>query len=229
MYNNEKYVLSVNVYGNVRGVPNGWHETDLTVTQLKKLEIPTYKSCIGFSGKYYKPIIVNIIHDDFSELEESYIDELEKKNEEKNNKINQLKLTEKVVAKALYSINKEAKRQRDLQEKIAFKIYDDECPCYMVAPHTKLHAAKNRKEELYLLKEQVLQKVIQELALSPEGYHEFSDRDRDLYLWCGFSFHINEKKSEKCLGDIDEYIPAKRERSTPPNKAEQLLFVLGHT
>lgn len=80
--NKGKYVLDVNQYGNVRDVPNGWHETDLTVTQLKKLEIPTYKSCIGFSNNYCKPIIKNIIPNDFSELEESYINELERKKEE---------------------------------------------------------------------------------------------------------------------------------------------------
>lgn len=128
------------------------------------------------------------------------------------------------MAKALYSINKEAKRQRDIQERIAFNIYDDESTCNMIAPQVKLHDAKRRKQELYLLKEKVLQKVIHELDLTPKGYHEFSDRDRDLYIWCGFSFHVNEKKSEECLGEIDEYIPAKRERSTPPKKAEQLLL-----
>ena len=54
------YILKTNTYGNVTAytddgnvlLPANWVKSQLTVTQLRKLEIPTYKACIGFEEKY---------------------------------------------------------------------------------------------------------------------------------------------------------------------------------
>lgn len=65
----KNYELETNSYGNVNGIPAGWHSVTLTVAQLKAAGVPFYKACTGFekSGKYYKPLLCNIIPDDFSE------------------------------------------------------------------------------------------------------------------------------------------------------------------
>ena len=221
------YKLPVNNFGNVdafRAFPDGWHKTTLTVTQIKKIKAPHYKACVDFDEMRYrvKAIIVNIIPDDFSDQEQKYLDELKEKAEKKLEKINSIELTQKIVAEALYSINKEAKRKRDIQQDCIGRAYygfDEEYP----AMHYQMHKAKDEKFELYDLKDDALHLAIDLWNLQPVGYHEFLDANRDMYSFAGYDFHINENMSDHCLGKITEEIGAERKRGIPPKKAVLLL------
>lgn len=222
------YRLQPNEYGNVNafdGFPDGWHETTLTVTQLKKAQIPTYKACTGFSddyGSHPKPVLVNIIPDDFSEQETAYLARLKEKQEKENQKTDSLPITPELIAECLYSINKEAKRYRDIQSESrerAYGLWGDRYP----GVHYQLHRAKNIKNELYDLKEKALAKAVSIWKLKPEGYHDFPDRQRDMYVFGGYTFHANTCISENSLGKIEKEIESNRKRSIPPKKAERIL------
>lgn len=219
------YKLFVNKYGNVsalHGLPDGWHETELTVTQLKKIGIPNFKACTGFAGtcsRFSKPIVVNIIPDDFSGQEEEYLDQLlEKKNREKEKqknkekeKVDSIPIAPELIGECLYSINKEAKIYRDAQEECWHRAYDflgdmDSGVYY------QLHYYKDCKNKLYNLKDEALRKAIKVWNLKPEGYHVFPDINRDMYEFGGYTFHVNEQTSDKCLGEINEKITAERKK-----------------
>jgi hypothetical protein len=86
-----------------------------------------------------------------------------------------------------------------------------------------LHKAKREKAQLYKLKDDALDVAIRVWNLTPDGYHSFQDKDRDMYSLCGRMFHVNMRKSEIYLGEIDTEIEATRDRSTPPDKAILLL------
>lgn len=232
METKSKYELTLNSYGNIDGVPEGWVTTGLTVSQLKKLEIPNYKSCVGFDESYYgrktyyKPIVVNIIPQDFEGKAVSYKQELENRKAKARDRIDGIELTQSVIGECLYSINKEAKRLRDVQANAIDRAfgYDEDTYQPSKLAHYQLHMAKNEKERLYNLKDEVIQLAITTWNLKPEGYHEFADGNRDMYVIAGYKFHVNENTSDKKLGDIDEVIDSKRSRSIPPKKAEQLLW-----
>ena len=220
------YTLFLNAYGNVdayNGLPKGWHETSLTVTQLKKLEIPHYKACVGFNESYshYNPILRNIIPDDFTDKENDFTKMQKKKKNEEDERIQKLELTKKLIAECLYSINKEAKRKRDIQSYARDAAYGFGAKYPSV--HYNLHLARNEKEALYHLKDIALRKAIQKWGLPPDGYHEFGDMNRDMYTIESFSFHINEQKSEVCLGKIEDEIAAERKRSIRPERAVKIL------
>ena len=59
-----KYELPMNAYGNVNGIPEGWHEVNITTQKLKSFGIPFYKAHVGWnkrSKRHINPILVNII------------------------------------------------------------------------------------------------------------------------------------------------------------------------
>lgn len=227
----KNYKLEVDEYGNVKEMPDDWKLTKLTVRQLKKTGIPNYKILLEFKkyhGKYY-PIYANIIPKDFSDKEEQYVKELAK---EKEKAINKIKKSEeyslKCLATCLYSINKEAKRQRDIKEDHAGKVYDglqDLSAEERCRQHYFIYKAKNREAELYELKDTALKLIIEQWKIKPVGYHKFkgSNSKRDYYEIDGYGFHSNECTSDNYLGRIKEEISAERKRSTPPKKAEIIL------
>ena len=223
------YHLDTNDYGNVDAVdimPDGWHKTSLTVTQIKKEKIPYYKACVGFQESGYrhvKPILVNIIPDDFSQKEKEYFEKLSQKANNESEKLKAIELTQDVISDCLYSINKEAKRKRDIQKNCIDRAYGELRYERYPGVHYNLHKAKDEKAALYDLKEQALAVAIQLWDLKPEGYHEFPDMCRDMYSFAGHDFHVNECESDKCLGKIDTEIDADRKRSIPPKKAIALL------
>ena len=138
-------------------------------------------------------------------------------------KVNEIDLTQSVVADCLYSINKEAKRKRDIQRKCVSRAYGYERSKRYPSVHYHLHKAKDEKEDLYDLKDKALHKAIALWNLEPVGYHRFPDMERDMYALDGYEFHLNEHESDNYLGEIDESIDAKRKRSVPPAKAVILL------
>lgn len=221
------YKLDLNVYGNVDamyGLPDGWHKTSMTVTQLKKVGIPSYKACVGFKegrSNHFSPILCNIIPDDFTEKEEAYFEEQEVKKRAAEEKINSMELTQDLIGNCLYSINKEAKRQRNIQSECVDRAYywGGKYP----SVHYNLHRAKAEKFELYNLKDRALQVAICLWHIKPTGYHEFADMNRDMYVLGGYEFHVNKCSSENCLGKIDGEIDAERKRSVPPKKAAKIL------
>lgn len=66
----ERYELKVNEYGNVNGIPDGWRSVPESSRQLDAAKVPHYKACTGFekSGKYCKPVLVNIIPDAYASV-----------------------------------------------------------------------------------------------------------------------------------------------------------------
>lgn len=221
------YTLELNEYGNVTDIPEGWLKTSLTVTQLKKLNIPTYKACIGFEDCCYghwKPILVNIIPQNFGHTAEQYIKELALRKQKKKDKLIS-NMTVKYIAEAIYSIDKEAKRHRDLQNSQADKIYGA-TPCHQSRglAHYNLHHHKNSKEGLYKLKDTALRKLIKQYNIKPIGFHVFFENNpMDMYEIEGYTFHVNGKTSTQYLGQINELIPCERKRCMPPKNAAIVL------
>lgn len=233
------YILKTNVYGNVTAytddgsvlLPENWIKSQLTVTQLKKLEIPTYKACIGFEEKYsrgkcyYSPILTNIIHKDFSDTEKQYLIILKEKENARKVKVVS-KMSVDKVAEALYVINKEAKKYRDKQSEHADNAYSyHEHYLPQKTLHYLLHQSKDKKEQLYALKNAALSKLIKETDATPIGYHRFAHNCMDCYKIGAYTFHIDEHTSNNCLGAIDSLIPSKKNRSMPLKDAIILLKV----
>lgn len=223
------YKLVTNEYRNVdaiKALPDEWHKTLLNATQLKKLRIPFYKACVGFSDSRYshvKPEIVNIIPDDFAKQEAEYLEAQKEKILKEKQKIDSMELTPEIIAKCLYSVNKEAKRKRDIHQECVHRAYDWGGSEKYPAVHYNLHKAKQEKNELYVLKDQALHTAIKMWGLQPVGYHKFADVDRDMYVLEGYTFHINEHNSTNCLGEIEDEIDAERKRGIPPKKAVMIL------
>jgi hypothetical protein len=245
--------LLLNRYGNVQGIPSGFITTSLTKTQLKKLEVPTVKCCTGFVnsyGRHYAPVLENLVSKKDYRKIKKYLETETLEWAAKRNKDNEFFESNKsnisVIGEALYSINKEAKRQRDKQNQIASEIYSDignENEYESVyeyqyekqnsfnratsQQHDSLHRAKNRKEELYGLKETIIYRLVEKFGIKPLGYHTFPDgRSRDYYTIGGYSFHMHKfgfYSTLKNLGEINEEITSIRQRCMPPAKAEEFL------
>lgn len=113
---------------------------------------------------------------------------------------------QEVVALSLYNINKEAKKLRDKKNIKIEKIYDDQGCCYskhqLNQAHEKLHELKENIELIYSEKEKYIKMATERYNIVPEGYHEFEDVDRDIVYIGSFSFHTNQKTSDKNLGAI---------------------------
>ena len=65
------YELKLNNYGNVTGIPEGWHETTVSVQKLRSLNIPNYKAHIGWnkrSKRHINPILVTIIPNNYKSV-----------------------------------------------------------------------------------------------------------------------------------------------------------------
>lgn len=242
MKENMKKELEVNEYGNVdcrNGVPTGYVLSYHSKRLLKKHGIKYYDALVDIQhafGNTYKPVLEKIISLEDNDILTAVLSaeaELERE------KLKKYITKKKKIAEAIYSINKEAKKKRDLQNKWADRIFsnvynddvfDEDEYEYIFNPHRSnsvfhfhLHEAKTDKENLYSLKERALKKLIQETNSSPVGYHTFADTDRDMYVIEGFCFHLNERKSNNSLGSIENFIEADRKRSTPPAKAEKIL------
>lgn len=225
----KNYKLETNTYGNLKEKPEDWvyfFEIEGNMFSRVPKNIPSYKVLEGFHKTRfgYQAILEIIVHSDFVEE----IQNLSKKKEEKElkaeKKLDELKksITPNKIAECIYSVNKEAKRQRDIQRRIAESIYEYEERNDSLA-HSQLHKAKSQKEYLYFLKEKALRKLIEETKTVSIGYHEFPDMDMDMYEIEGFQFHLNECLSEVSLGEIEDEISADRKRSIPPKKAISIL------
>lgn len=123
---------------------------------------------------HYHPILRNIIPDDFTDKEKAYIEGIRQKKIDYLKKVNEIDLTQNVVADCLYSINKEAKRKRDIQRKCVSRAYGYERSERYPSVHYHLHKAKDEKEELYDLKDEVLHKAIELWSLEPVGISQVS-------------------------------------------------------
>lgn len=193
------------------------------INRVKKAGINTYHPNGMWNGYGYEqlPLVAEITS--LSEMRRfnKIKKELKEERQREKEKINQVELTEEVIAKALYSVNKEAKRQRDIKNNAIDDAYGG--GYHYSSVHSVLHTAKSRMNNLYDLKDSAISIAIKKYELTPIGYHEFGDGKRDMYELGGYQFHINENKSENCLGEITEEIGAERKRGIPPKKAIQIL------
>lgn len=228
-----KYILETNGYGNINGIPEGWYEIGnghaARKIRMANPSIPIYQACIGFNESWgrYSPIIVHISHKDFK-LKISRIFNAKKKASEERAKkeaeaIKKALQSRKKIAEALYSLNKEAKRQRNIQERVADSIYGTG-ERYGELAHYQLHNAKDSKEYLYKLKNEAIHKMVSEWGVTPLGFHEFDSGDKlDYYEIEGYGFHNGDCTSTVHLGMIEGEIEAKRKRSIPPKKAMKII------
>jgi hypothetical protein len=229
-----RYKLDTNSFGNVSGIPVGWYKIGdgRTANKIRKSnpEIPVYEACVGFnrSGKRFSPILVRISHKDFEQEINEILNAKERKAEERQKKeaeaIKKALESRKKITEAVYSINKEAKRQRDIQARIASSIYDEGERYGDDLAHHQLHEAKERKQYLYRLKNTAIEKMVLDWGIAPIGYHEFTTGDcLDYYEIEGYGFHNGSCTSTVNLGSIEDEIEADRKRSIPPNKAIKII------
>ena len=212
------------------------HSDRKLINKVKKAGLETYHPQGQWNGFGYTQLPLCVELTTIKELEKFYklkkevVAEREaevQKEQERENKLNKLELNEQNVATALYSVNKEAKRQRDIKNEAIECAYGDnyydDTSHYYPNVHNVLHNAKDKMNYLYDLKDKALRTAIRKWNLKPVGYHKFADMNRDMYEFGEHQFHINEKISEKDLGTIEEEISADRKRSFPPEKAQKLL------
>jgi hypothetical protein len=217
------YKLKVNEYGNIKYKPEGWiYVSDIpdlrniSVTRYKN--IPSYKVLQGFEntfGDYYKPSFKVIIHKDHVNDLKNIASIKKIKTQKKNSKLkNSVSDLHKVI-QAIYSINKEAKRQRDIQENITKSRNGQDA--YRTDKFVKyqIQKAKAQKNFLYDLKSKCLSKLINISDSKPIGYHTFRDGKMNYYKILGFGFHVKNDKNVtyKSLGVIENKISSVRKTS----------------
>lgn len=207
----------------------------------------------GFFGFYkingfYKPDIrkitekkhINILEKNYK----NFIDEKLKKEKSKKEKIKkELKENEiNLVAQALYVINKKAKKIRNqnlsISERWFFNEIEDEeeddeflerFPEQYEIPKIVLYTLrknKEKKERIYRLKEEVLDKIIQKYQVKPLGYHRFEDKKRLYYEFGGFGFHSDVDFNENIfddLGSIDDLISSDKKIKMSEKRALEIL------
>jgi hypothetical protein len=197
--------------------------------KYEKMGIPIYTAVVGFEntrGMQYSPIKVKITHRDFI----GTVQELRKGDRSKESEyVNKAIGSRKRIAEALYSLNKEAKRYRDIQALAVEAIYGNEpdnrfCDLPRYAKHRKLHEAKKEKEALYRLKDRAMARGVAEWGIKASGYHVMADGKKMGYMEIeGYSFHTTSITSNVNLGNIAEKIAADRRRSMPPKKAKKVI------
>ncbi|MMZ61038.1 hypothetical protein D1872_231660 [compost metagenome] len=114
-------------------------------------------------------------------------------------------MTDENIAKALYVINKSAKKSRDTKTLN-----------YEFNKHDIVSHAKKRQTELYDLKSAVITKLIQENKVVVKGYHKQIFNNNTSYIklieFCGRTFHIPISKFDVAdlnfLGEIEDVIAA---------------------
>lgn len=125
------------------------------------------------------------------------------------------KITVETLWKALYIINKEAKKYRDMQEWRWNKIEEYKDLIYFERKYSlkkyldwlydSLNYYKSKKENLYDIKDKAVNKIINDFKLKPIWYHSFNDwYKRDYFEVWGFWFHINANNSTNNLWHIEE-------------------------
>lgn len=127
-------------------------------------------------------------------------DTVEIKRREKKELI-ELEITNDNIFKSLYVINKSAKKSRDSKNHH-----------YYLRNYGIVSRCKERQNELYDLKDAVIQKAIADNILKLEGFHiqHIYGNCNYLCLYKGgeYTFHVpvDEKPTGKCLGELDKII-----------------------
>lgn len=115
------------------------------------------------------------------------------------------------IAKALYVINKQAKYYRD-------KAY-----------YSDRIGNREKRDDMYHIKNKVMDKLISEYNIKPVGYHTFSKADEvlDYYEIAGYGFHYDHLFDDlDDLGSIDSYISAhKNEVDLTAEQAYRILHL----
>ena len=181
----------------------------LNITQYRATKL-TQNGTITKIGEFYdgnsSPRIPFYIYS-ISDVLKIHINE----NEKKKNPI-LVEATDKNLAEALYIINKSAKVSRDTKSEM-----------YMCGNHKVCHAAKTRSNNLYDLKDMVIQKLITENRINLIGYHHSGLGYLALYELSGFTFHIPCYRNDvdgDFLGDFDKIVSATRTRKTSINYSQ---------
>lgn len=121
----------------------------------------------------------------------------------------ELEINDENIFKALYVINKSAKKSRDSKTKN-----------YFLENYGIVSRCKSRQLELYELKDMVIKKAISDKKLSFEGFHiqKINEENNYLKLYKGgnFQFHIltNVKPNGDFLGEINGAISSEAKVNT---------------
>lgn len=138
----------------------------------------------------------------------------------KPQEIRKFELSIENICEALYVINKSAKKSRDSKK-------DN----YYMRRHGIVSRCKTRECELYSLKDEVMNKLIDEGKLELVGYHiQGCSMYLKYYKYSDYSFHLPSTKEEveglKNIGNIDGVISAVATRKVDIkyNEAIDLLY-----
>lgn len=160
------------------------------------------------SRKYCYPTKENQIQKKDEKILKEFLENEKKiKSEKKTKAIAKAKKTPILYLKALYVINKEAKRQRDIKYRIAKTGYGTEA--YRTTNrlfHHQVKTAKENAEYFYNLKIKALKKIIDIINPIKLEKHLVNDIDMlCIYFNKMFSFHIFMEESEilKKLGKME--------------------------
>lgn len=177
--------IRLNTYGNVTEVPTGWEETNATVTQLKKLKIPTVKYCSGFRSYrgYYSPILNNLIPKNQSKIVKNYFQN-------------------KIETKIKKSKETKKKRLEFFRRKYVSKMnaLPDACEGMKNLNRYAKYVGTPENEEIYFLKEKFLQFLIDYGKLKTVKTHIVEREGKE--CWSCDRSGINEEGEdcEKCDG-----------------------------
>ena len=230
----------LNVFGNLESVPYGWTLITDDFKLIDRLDVPYVKVRTDWiEGYRYKPVFEAAIPTSqkrkFTLRKNKFRKAQTSKKENEDAKLEALLQNNSKIAEALYSINKQAKHYRDKQQQAADELFHrDSDYDWEYAKHIKnlkhlaLHRNKERKEELYALKTQVLSLLQDKNLTTAKGLHEFEEIPFVMLEFENFTYHIrieDYKGDHTALPDLGELdnIDAARKRSMPPAKAEKLL------
>jgi len=216
-------MLELNSYGNVdcrNGIPAGYVKVYANAKTLDKLKIKYYTALIEFEEyrkRRFRAITTKIITKYSEKKLKKYLEEKRKQEEEKKERVIKKAYSDfSLVLLALYTINKEAKRQRNIKYNIADDIYQHGRKDKLA--HYQVGRAKQEQEYLYLLKERAIEFLLQNKRFDKIEAHEvFGEKMACLYA-DSFSFHFNYEVLKKfdieaeTTGEITSWISSEKKR-----------------
>lgn len=185
-------------WGNYNKLNEEFEEKIYPKTALKKMKLKPSKLAIP---QYHKVRVQNT----WKEFEFFTLEQTVEIKEKKPINIREYDMTVDNICEALYIINKSAKRSRDTKARN-----------YNEGNHGHVKKAKIRQQELYELKENVINKLLKEKRISLEGFHKQFNNTLLYYKYKDYGFHIIDNDMDtsniKLLGSIDDIITSEKRK-----------------
>lgn len=190
--------MTYSSYGNVDcryTLPEGYVRTYDNVGTLKKLQCDYHPALFDLYKEkgYWKPEKGYIVaKKDLQKITKYKEDKKSKAELKRQRAIDKAKKDFNRVLLALYTVNKEAKRQRDIKYRIADSVYGELRYRWDKLAHHQISQAKENVEYLYCLKEKGIEKILSEKKYEKVEIHEVNGTEMG-FVQCGdFSFHFTK-------------------------------------